>query len=597
MARYSYVASYDSGFRGNRNVSITAIDVSGGITCSRTSGKTPCFVHVSASAIIATGTTRPYEDLDYSWDFGDPSGVETITNPGVGGGTVNFNSSQTGPEAAYVYRSAGTFTVTLTIRGNRSSGHVLATVTQDITVTAFSASGGEYWADSAHGGTNAGTEANPFTTVAAINTAIGTGDNKHLHVKRGSVFEGSVSLKPWDNSGSGVTCDGLRIDAYGTGDKPIFRVTSGANGAFFMRNGGGSSPSPKNDLVVSAIRFEATDTATSGPAGIIASNATATVRDIYFDNCEAHIGHDNGDNDNFNIQGMLIERTGFWNCRATGIQTVTHLNMGYLYSTMQWGFIVGGYIDGGNDPGSLTREHHIYPNIRYHSLFRAIEFGAGPNRSYCINLNWDNVSAPLPNYAEYHLIADCEMTGVSRAVDAGENLNDPAETLFRNFVVQGNRIHDLTGDGIFLFYCVSSITLRDNEIWDCDSGRLYAPGSGLGSILTSHIYRNKIYHPTTAHDNDLISLPAANFVLPQTITDNIIVDLRTLGRITAIPFTQQTGATIDRNQYYAPNDANAKFLRDGTTDKSFAEWQAAGFDTNGSVANPNWTDPANGDFS
>ena len=49
--------------------------------------------------------------------------------------------------------------------------NVQRVTTLGITVSAFNKSGGEYWADSAHGGTNAGTEANPFTTMAAMNTA------------------------------------------------------------------------------------------------------------------------------------------------------------------------------------------------------------------------------------------------------------------------------------------------------------------------------------------------------------------------------------------------------------------------------------------
>src|ERR1017187_4811943 len=80
-------------FKGNPNVTITTIDVSGGIACSRTSGKTPCFIQVSASNITADTTPAPYEDLSYSWNFGDPPGTETFTNP-VTGATVNANTDQ-----------------------------------------------------------------------------------------------------------------------------------------------------------------------------------------------------------------------------------------------------------------------------------------------------------------------------------------------------------------------------------------------------------------------------------------------------------------------------------------------------------------------
>src|ERR1039457_2267094 len=52
-------------FSGNPYVNITAIDVTGGIACSR-SGTiyTPAFVMVSASNVTATGTSIPYEALE-----------------------------------------------------------------------------------------------------------------------------------------------------------------------------------------------------------------------------------------------------------------------------------------------------------------------------------------------------------------------------------------------------------------------------------------------------------------------------------------------------------------------------------------------------
>src|SRR5262245_12733905 len=82
-------------FGGNPNVTITAIDASGGIVASRTSGQTPCFIQVSASAITATGTSVPYEDLEYSWNFGDSAGTELIVNP-TNNNIVNANA-QSGP--------------------------------------------------------------------------------------------------------------------------------------------------------------------------------------------------------------------------------------------------------------------------------------------------------------------------------------------------------------------------------------------------------------------------------------------------------------------------------------------------------------------
>jgi len=58
-------------FYGDPYTNVSAISDAGGIVLSRSSGVTPAFVQVSASAITATGTSRPYETLEYSWNFGD----------------------------------------------------------------------------------------------------------------------------------------------------------------------------------------------------------------------------------------------------------------------------------------------------------------------------------------------------------------------------------------------------------------------------------------------------------------------------------------------------------------------------------------------
>jgi len=54
---------------------------------------------------------------------------------------------------------------------------------------------------------------------------------------------------------------------------------------------------------------------------------------------------------------------------------------------------------------------------------------------------------------------------------------------------------------------------------------------------------------------------------------------------------------IDRNQYWHPNKTGTIFIDLASSGKTIAQWRALGFDVNGSVADPGWTDPANGDFS
>ena len=159
-------------FLGDPNARFDTIDTSGGITFStlpfsyddrnsdsrpRISAQIPAFIQVSAMAINATGKVvspdgssiitgaalRPYERLEYQWDFGDPSGTEIFNNYSVypfTGIPVNANNQQWGPEACYVYRKPGTYTITLNIRGRNSTGtgYITNTVTRKFTALANS---------------------------------------------------------------------------------------------------------------------------------------------------------------------------------------------------------------------------------------------------------------------------------------------------------------------------------------------------------------------------------------------------------------------------------------------------------------------------
>jgi uncharacterized repeat protein (TIGR02543 family) len=95
---------------------------------SLSSGVAPLSVFFDTSLTTATATTRPFHDLEYRWNFGD-------TTAGTWGyGTKPGTSSKnltTGPEAAHIFETPGTYTVTLTA----FDGTDVATKTATITVT------------------------------------------------------------------------------------------------------------------------------------------------------------------------------------------------------------------------------------------------------------------------------------------------------------------------------------------------------------------------------------------------------------------------------------------------------------------------------
>jgi len=141
-------------FRGNPYKTISAINVAGGIVTSRTSGEVPFFFQASGSAVTATGTDRPYEDLEYAWTltFNDDSAItdeEGLSNYNSRA-TKNQNTDQIEPEAVFVIRAPGTYKLTMDVRGTDGvGGFTTASTTATITVSAYSSA--HIWIDKGAG--------------------------------------------------------------------------------------------------------------------------------------------------------------------------------------------------------------------------------------------------------------------------------------------------------------------------------------------------------------------------------------------------------------------------------------------------------------
>ena len=195
------VTSTIATFQGNPNPTITGITPS--ITCSRTSSLlTPAFVQCSGSGTTATCTgtiqcstgteTNPYEDLEFVWSGGNSS-MDTFTNPMTS--TMVSANRQFGPEATFVYRSAGTFTISLTVRGKSGAAYTSASATQSLTISAFTPST-EYWfAQSGSDSNNCTTISTPCQTLTKFNTLIEQASNQRFNFNCGDTWTGSTGMK------------------------------------------------------------------------------------------------------------------------------------------------------------------------------------------------------------------------------------------------------------------------------------------------------------------------------------------------------------------------------------------------------------------
>ena len=195
---------------------------------SRVSGVAPLAVFFDATATTAAATNRPFHELEYRWNFGDMASGSWTSTPGM----PNLSRNQaTGPVAAHVFESPGTYTVNLTVL----DGAGAVTKSVEITVTdpntVFAANTlcvGNSQPIAGSGGCPAGAAVLASSDfAAAINNHIAS--HKRILFQRGDTFASGSSATIRLN-GPGL------IGAFGSGAAPVVSVT-GNNRALQLSHG------------------------------------------------------------------------------------------------------------------------------------------------------------------------------------------------------------------------------------------------------------------------------------------------------------------------------------------------------------------------
>lgn len=192
------------------------------IAPSRVSGVAPLSVFFDSTATTAaTATYKPFHDLGYSWDFGDPAGGATWSR---GPRTGLSKNVAFGPVASHVFETPGTYTVTLT-NNFRPYGGSLSISYKTVTITVADpevvfASNTLCISDSADftGAPVGATTLQTKDFAAAINSNQTT--YKRILFKRGGVYDTSTVPAAITTGGPGI------IGAFGSGATPVFKSSA-----------------------------------------------------------------------------------------------------------------------------------------------------------------------------------------------------------------------------------------------------------------------------------------------------------------------------------------------------------------------------------
>jgi GT2 family glycosyltransferase len=176
------------------------------LEASRAQGVAPLAVFFDASGTKAEGSTRPFQDLAYCWEFGDPRSGDFST-------TGQSRNQARGPVAAHVFETPGTYTVK--VRARDASGRVAersVSVTIDDPERVFAGQGTVCFSGAGNfDGCPAGASRVTAQVLSALKGHVQP--NRRLLLRRGESFRADAAL-PINNQGPGI------VGAFGKGARP-----------------------------------------------------------------------------------------------------------------------------------------------------------------------------------------------------------------------------------------------------------------------------------------------------------------------------------------------------------------------------------------
>ena len=562
------------------------------------SGEAPYSLQCSGHLTTATGATNPYDQLHYEWDFGDTDAASIAANAmvhPVTGAAMDPNTDQTGPEASYIYRTPGSYTVTLTVRARNKAGVLTDTDTTTLAVTVSAWSGTDMYFDSVGGlDANAGTIGAPRQTAAAIEAWLEGGVGRRALLKCGSTFTSSSLIR--------LRSTGRKwIEPYDTGAKPIINLNSSIqidgtdnNMADVVFRGITLDGNGNNIALLSVL---------GSPTAAGASPALRNVRIIDVDFKQTG-GTSSVTNNMVNFGFNRIQDVCMWGCTWDGANIDAYTLLIKTDGTdttptpMLFQSVVGCSFQGCEAIGpGLVLDHYIYSTgYREHTLMRWNNFGVTSGLNFCLNMNCGNEG----DDTHYVLVDGCKLTGTTNGMDWSNSSNTPANGQFDDVIIQNCAVNvgqiGTQGWGIY-GTCLNRLVVRDCDFYGNPSGDLNI----VDPATVYNVYRNRSWNDfgsdTGQQVGVLISGQGGRFI------DNQIhaLGVGTGNVVWQLPIAEAASYTFEGNQYFTPEFLDAATVKPFLNVSSGArmtmsEWTAE-FPGDLLYEDPVWSSPSTGDFS
>ncbi|MDA9090790.1 hypothetical protein N9J84_01650 [Porticoccaceae bacterium] len=230
-------------------------------------------------------------------------------------------------------------------------------------------------------------------------------------------------------------------------------------------------------------------------------------------------------------------------------------------------------------------DHYVYPSGAHdHVDIGYTLCTEGKRYNYCFNMDADDAAAR--NY-----VSVCDNHGegdVNWFIDGSNSSNNQTNGHFMNYLIARNSVEPNLG---FMFsYSARRMTGLDNVQFNAT--RLMFTNSG-----SSHVDQDQVISRNRSYGTDAGISQHRQAQLAE-VVDNWGHDLATNAQLIEYDSTAIPPLIYDGNQIFAPNDGNSTYFREWNTssNKTLAEFNTISGYTQ-TYADPNWTDPANGDFN